>query len=423
MLNIAEIAALRSLTYDGRLLFMTRMVRLFSYGALSVILALYLAQIGFNEQAIGLLLTASMLGDAALSLWIVSIADRVGRRRMLLVGAGLIVFAGLVFALTSNIVLLAIAAIIGTMSPTGSEVGPFYSIEQAALPQTTSDTHRTAVFAWYHLAGSFATALGALSGGTLAGVLQHAGYTPQDSYRAIILGYGLLGILLGGLFVCLSSAIEVPHHEQRSSESLNRRQFGLQRSRGVVLKLAVLFMLDAFAGGLVVQSFVAYWLNLRFGVEPAVLGGIFFGASSLSGLSALAAARIAARVGLVNTMVWTHIPSNILLILVPLMPNLQLAIAVLLARFSISQMDVPTRQSYMMAVIDPDERSAAAGITTIARTAASAAGPVFTGFMLSAALFSLPFFAAGGLKIIYDLALYRNFKALKPPEENTSPVS
>jgi predicted MFS family arabinose efflux permease len=179
-------------------------------------------------------------------------------------------------------------------------------------------------------------------------------------------------------------------------------------------------MLDAFAGGLVVQSLIAYWLHRRFGVEPAVLGGIFFGANLLAGLSALGAARVAARIGLINTMVWTHIPSNILLMLVPLMPNLPLAIAVLLARFSISQMDVPTRQSYIMAVVDPDERSAAAGATTIARTAAVAAAPALTGALLGASLMSLPFFLAGGLKIIYDLLLYRSFRTLKPPEERSN---
>jgi len=168
---------------------------------------------------------------------------------------------------------------------------------------------------------------------------------------------------------------------------------------------------------LVVQSLIAYWFVVRFGIDAGVLGAIFFGANLLAGISALTAARIAARFGLINTMVWTHIPSNVLLILVPLMPNLPLAIAVLLARFSISQMDVPTRQSYTMAVVDPDERAAAAGFTTIIRTLASAVSPALTGILLGAALFNVPFFLAGGLKIVYDLALYRSFRAIRPPEE------
>jgi predicted MFS family arabinose efflux permease len=195
---------------------------------------------------------------------------------------------------------------------------------------------------------------------------------------------------------------------------------GLHRSRGIVLKLSALFALDAFAGGFIVQSLIAYWFQVRFGVEPAILGGIFFGANILAGISALSAARIAARIGLINTMVVTHIPSNLLLILVPLMPNLPLAIIVLFARYSISQMDVPTRQSYTMAVVDPDERSAASGVTTIARSIGAAIAPSLAGVLLGGPLLSAPFFIAGGLKIVYDLALYRNFRALKAPEEKVN---
>jgi MFS family permease len=178
-------------------------------------------------------------------------------------------------------------------------------------------------------------------------------------------------------------------------------------------------MLDAFAGGLIVQSIVAYWFHLRFGVEVGVLGGIFFAANIFSGLSALAAGRIAARFGLINTMVFTHAPSNVLLMVVPFMPTLPLAVLVLLIRFSISQMDVPTRQSYVMAVVDPDERSAAAGITSIARTAASAIAPTLAGALLGAGLFSAPFVIAGSLKLVYDFSLYRSFRATRPPEERT----
>ncbi len=412
MFNFPETHALRVLTRDGRLLFCTRIVRLFAYGFLSVVLALYLAQLGLGTRQIGTLFTATLVGDAVISLGIASIADRVGRREMLLVGAGLMIFAGLMFAVTHHLLLLTLAAIIGTISPSGNEVGPFLSIEQAALPQTVPDQQRTQVFAWYNLAGSFSTALGALCGGTLVAVLQRAGSAPLDSYRAVVIGYALLGIGLAVLFSRLSAAVEVAEVHRIAQNS-----FGLHRSRRMVTKLAMLFAIDAFAGGLVVQSWVAYWFYKRYGVEPAVLGGIFFGANILAGLSALAAARVAARFGLINTMVWTHIPSNLLLISVPLMPNLPLAITALLMRFSISQMDVPTRQSYIMAVVDSDERSAAAGVTTIVRTAASAISPTLTGMLLTASLLSAPFFLAGGLKIVYDLSLYRSFRALKPPEE------
>jgi MFS family permease len=409
--KVSNLVSWRNLTPDGRLLFATRMVRLFAYGFLSVVLALYLIQLGLNETQIGVLLTWTLVGDAVVSLWITNVADRLGRRRMLMLGAGLMVFAGAAFALTGNFLLLTLAAIVGTLSPSGNEVGAFLSIEQAALSHIVPDRQRTQTFAWYQLAGSFLTALGALSGGGLAGVIQRAGGSPLESYRAVVVGYALLGLALGVLFSKLSSAVEVG---QIGNLPYN---FGLHRSRNVVFKLSALFALDAFGGGLVVQSLIAYWFNARWGVEPALLGGIFFGANLFAGLSALAAARIAARFGLINTMVWTHIPSNILLMLVPLMPNLPLAIAVLLARFSISQMDVPTRQSYTMAVVAPDERSAASGITSIVRTLGSAAAPLVTGALLGASLLSAPFFIAGGLKIVYDLSLYQSFRSLKPPEE------
>lgn len=413
---------LRTLTSDGHLLFGTRIVRMFAYGFLAVVLMLYLVQAGLSETQIGLLLTLTLLGDTFISLWITTSADRIGRRRMLMVGAVLMIFAGTLFALTGNFILLLIAATIGVISPSGYEVGPFLSIEQAALTQIVSNEHRTQVFAWYNLVGSFATALGSLAGGALAQAAQGLGVTPLGSYRMIVLGYAAMGLILGLLFTRLSPAVEIsPQAASPGSPQAMRSRFGLHRSRGVVFKLSALFSIDAFAGGFVLQSIVAYWFHVRFNVQPALLGGIFFGANILAGLSALSAAWVASKVGLIRTMVFTHIPSNILLILVPLMPNLPLAIMMLLLRFSISQMDVPTRQSYTMAVVSPDERSAAAGITGIARTTGSSLSPVFTGPLLAqAALLNIPFFLSGGLKIVYDLLLYRSFRAIKPPEEKES---
>jgi predicted MFS family arabinose efflux permease len=235
----------------------------------------------------------------------------------------------------------------------------------------------------------------------------------------IVIGYSAIGLALGVLFARVSPAVEVSFAQNPSGQpSSIRSRFGLHRSRRVVLKLSALFSLDAFAGGFVIQSIVAYWFHVRFNVQPALLGGIFFGANVLAGISALSAAWVASKIGLIRTMVFTHIPSNILLILVPLMPNLPLAITMLLLRFSISQMDVPTRQSYTMAVVSPDERSAAAGITGIARTTGASLSPVFTGPLLAqAALSNLPFFLSGGLKIVYDLLLYRSFQTVRPPEE------
>jgi MFS family permease len=409
----------RTLTQDGNFLFITRIARMFGYGFLSVVLVLYLEKVGLKQVQIGLLLTLTLIGDTIISLWITTNADRIGRRRMLILGAILMVFAGILFAMTRNFVFLLIAATIGVLSPSGYEVGPFLSIEQAALSQIVSDQRRTHIFAWYNLVGSFATALGALGGGALAQTLQDSGVTPLGSYRMIVIGYAIIGFILGVLFTRLSPAVEIQAGSDSSrSTSAFKTRFGLHRSRGVVLKLSALFSIDAFAGGFVLQSILAYWFHVRFNVQPAILGSIFFGANILAGLSALNAAWVASKIGLIRTMVFTHIPSNILLILVPLMPNLPLAIAVLLLRFSISQMDVPTRQSYTMAVVTPDERSAAAGITGIARTTGASLSPVVTGPLLAnAALMNLPFFLSGGLKIIYDLLLYRSFKAIKPPEE------
>jgi MFS family permease len=407
---------LSDLTGDGRLLFLTRMSRMFAYGFLSVVLALYLAQVGLSETRIGLLLTLTLVGDTLISLFLTTRADRIGRRRMLLVGAGLMVFAGAFFAFTKNYIWLVLTATIGVISPSGNEVGPFLSIEQAALAQLLPATQRTRVFAWYNLAGSFSTALGALFGGGLAQVLQGAGFTHLNSYRAVVMGYAGIGLLLIFLFTRVSGQIEVSPSQSSSRKATSR--LGLTRSGKAVFKLSALFALDAFAGGFVIQSMIAYWFNVRFGVEPALLGLIFFGANILAGLSALSAAWIATRIGLINTMVFSHLPSNILLILVPFMPSLGLAIAILLLRFSISQMDVPTRQSYTMAVVDPEERSAAAGITGVARTIGASLAPVFAGILLSSsASIGFPFVISGGLKIIYDVGLFLNFRSLKPPEE------
>lgn len=403
------------LTNDGRLLFLTRMARLFAYGSLAVVLVLYLSQIGLSQAKIGMLLTLALLGDILVSLWITTIADRVGRKRMLVAGASLMLFAGIIFAFTANYLLLVIAAIIGVISPGGNDIGPFMPIEQAALTQTVPGAQRTEVFAWYNLAGSLSTAIGALAGGVIIQLLIGEGVTTLTSYRVIVLAYAATGLMLGLLYMRLSQAVETPVARDSSiSPELFATRFGLHRSKEVVLKLSVLFALDAFAGGLVLQSIMAYWFHLRFGVEPALLGAIFFGANTLAGLSALAASRIASRIGLINTMVFTHIPSNLLLMLVPLMPNLPWAITVLLLRFSISQMDVPTRQSYTMSVVSPDEFSAAAGITVVARSTGAALSPILAGLLLAnPLLLNVPFFLAGSLKIVYDLLLFKNFRAIR----------
>ena len=397
----------RNLGRDRALIFATRAVRMFGYGLISVVLVLYLAAIGLSGGEIGIVLALTLLGDAAISLWLTTHADRVGRRRVLLAGALLMVAAAAAFAASTWLPLLVVAATVGVISPSGNEVGPFLAVEQAALTQVTPDTDRTTLFAWFNLVGSFATAGGALAGGALAGGLIAAGFAAADGYRLVIVAYAFVGLALGGLFSLVSPGVEVP----RAPDVSISRRLGLHRSQRTVAHLSILFGLDAFGGGFVVQSLVAYWFHLRFGADPALIGAVLFAANLLAGISALVAGRIAARIGLIETMVVTHLPSNVLLILVPLMPTLPLAAAVLLARFSISQMDVPTRQSYTMAVVDPDERSAAAGITGIARSVGASVSPLLAAPLVGVAgLASLPFVLAGSVKIAYDLLLWRSFR-------------
>jgi MFS family permease len=404
----------RALSRDGWLLFVTYGLRTFAYGFLSVILGPSRAARGFSPAAIGGIFTASLVGGAVMTIVLTAVADRVGRRRVQLAGALLMAGAGVVFAETDQWLLLVAAAVLGTISPSGKDVGPFLAVEQAMLPNTTTDEHRTSVFAWYNLVGSLAGAVGALA----VGVPALAGLTPLQSYRALLWAYAGAALILLGLFGSLSSRVEVGRDAGRDRS----RGVGVRRSRGVVARLAALFALDAFAGGFVLQGLVAYWFSLRYGVDTGTLAGIFFGTNVLAAVSFLAAAPLAKRIGLLNTMVFTHLPSNVLLVLVPLMPTLPLAVAMLLARHLLSQLDVPTRQSYTMAVVDPDERAAAAGVLAVARNTAAALAPGMAGPMLALPALGLPFLMAGGLKIIYDILILVLFRGVRPPEEAQPPA-
>jgi MFS family permease len=390
------------------LLFATCGVRSFAYGFLSVVLGLYLDAIGLTTTAIGWIFTAALAGGAVMTIVITTVADSFGRKTLLILGAVLMAAAGWVFAISNDPLVLTLAAIFGTISPSGKEVGPFLSIEQAILPETTQDQHRTTIFSAYNLIGSLCGALGALAVG-----LPSLFSLPQiTGYRFLVWGYVICAVVMMVLFGLLSPAIEA-----KAKTVSQKRVIGVQRSRGIVAKLAGLFALDAFAGGFIVQSIIAYWFYLRYKTDLNVLGGIFFGTNLLAALSFLAAPAIARRFGLLNTMVFTHLPSNVLLLLVPLMPNLELAVVMLLVRNLLSQLDVPTRQSYTMAVVDPDERAASAGILSVARNAGAALAPLFTGPILAVPSLGLPFLLAGGLKIIYDLWIFAVFRKVKPPEE------
>jgi predicted MFS family arabinose efflux permease len=416
--GIPQPEALRTLTRDGWLLFGTRFARLFAYGLIAVVLVLYLAESGLSDGRIGILLSLTLVGDIAVSLLITTRADRLGRRTMLIVGALLMAVGGVVFAITDLFVILLLAATVGVLSPTGGEVGPFLPIEQAALSQIVPESRRLDVFAWYNLTGSVATAIGALVGGIVAETAQSAGLLGAASYRPVLFCYATIGGILTGIFAALSSAIEPDRHD-RGNESPLAPLLGLHRSRRTVFHLSALFAMDAFGGGFIMQSILAYWLHQRFGIDAAGLGGIFMGANLLAGVSALAAGWLARRIGLINTMVFTHLPSNILLILVPLMPTAEWAIGLLLLRFSISQMDVPTRQAYTIAVVAPDERAAASGVTAVARSIGAAISPaIATRLLAQPALMSMPLFLAGGIKIAYDVLLWRAFSSHESDERN-----
>lgn len=378
------------LSRDGWLLFATCGIRSLAYGFLSVILGLYLDAIGLSTTSIGWIFTAALAGGAVMTVIITAFADSFGRKSLLIVGALLMALAGWAFAVSDNPIVLTFAAVFGTISPSGKEVGPFLSLEQAILPQATSDRSRTAVFSAYNLVGSFAGALGAL----MVSLPSKFSLTVVAGYNLLIWGYVAAALLLAGLFTLLSPEVEAPKKTQPTAQKV-----GLRQSRAIVAKLAGLFALDAFAGGFIVQSIVAYWFYLRYQTDLQALGGIFFGTNIFAALSFLAAPAIARRIGLLNTMVFTHLPSIILILLVPLMPNVEWATAILLLRYSLSQMDVPTRQSYTMAVVGADERTAAAGVLAVARNAGAALAPLFTGALLAVAALGLPFLAAGESKL------------------------
>lgn len=328
---------------------------------------------------------------------------------MLILCGLLMAVAGLTFALTSNLIVLLLVGLTGVVSVTSGEVGAFLAVEQAVLAQIVPAQQRTQVFSLYNFSGYAAAALGALASG-LPTLLADT-FTPETTSRSLFALYGLIGGFNALLYARLSPAAEVV------PSSVLVGKLGLGPSRSVVFKLAALQSMDAFAGGLVVQSLLALWLYQRYGVEAASLALLFFAAQLCSAASLLAATLVARRIGLLNTMVFTHLPSNLLLMLIPLMPNFALAAIVLLLRQCLSQMDVPTRQAYTMAMVTPAERSAAAGLTGVARTAATALSPAVAGILSSNLLLGLPFLVCGLLKSGYDAALYYTFRQVPMPEE------
>ncbi|HUS16907.1 MAG TPA: MFS transporter [Chloroflexia bacterium] len=399
---------------DARRLVAARALRSLAYGLSSVLLAIMLRDLGLSRSEVGDVLTAALVGGIWSTAAAAFLADRLGRRRLLLLFAGLMAAAGGAFAVFANPWALGAAALLGTISPTSSETAPFLSLEQAILPQVTPAAQRTDVFARYNLVALLAVAGGALLAG-LPGVLAPPGPERLVAERAMFAVYAALAIGAAALFWGLSPAVELAP----VADVTAARPAALGPSRGIVLRLAGLFALDALGGGFAVQSILALWFHERFALDLSTLGGVFLAANLASALSLLVAPRLAARFGLVNTMVFTHLPSNLLLMAVPFMPTAGWAVAALLARQTLSQMDVPTRQAYTMQVVTPAERPAAAGVTSIARSAASAAGPTLAGRALEMAplALGLPFLLAGGLKIVYDLSLWAVFRRVGARDE------
>ena len=403
------------LTRDGKLLLAARIMRTFGYGFLSIIIAIYLRLLGFDNIQIGLLLGSALVNSVIFTLFASFYADRIGRRRLLIIYASLMSVSGLIFTITDNYFLLILAAFIGTMNVTGSETGAFLTIEQATLPQTIRNKQMmNTAFALYNMVGTFSMSVGILLSG-LPSLLQEQfyGLSQIESIKGLFILYTLLGLFVIIIYIMLSRDIEVKQEAKRTI-----KQTLSPRSKQIVAKLSTLFAVDSFAGGFVIQSVISLWFFTRFGADLAALSYIFSAANVITALSYVAAAKIADRIGLVNTMVFTHLPSNILLILVAFAPSLQLAVILYLIRMTMSQMDVPTRQSYIVAIVSEDERTAASGLTNVSRNIAQTISPSLFGYIFQSSLsLAAPFVLGGVIKIIYDLALYFNFRNIKPKDE------
>ena len=387
------------------LLYLARGLRGFGDGFAIIILPAYMTALGFDAVAVGIVATASLLGTALLTLLTGWIAPR-HERALLIFGAGLMAATGLAFPAVEHFVLIVLVAFIGTINPSGGDLGVLVPLEHAVLAKSASDDRRTHVFARYSLIGALCTAAGSLAA-TLPDFLVAHGGTTLGAFRLMFYAYAALGILSALLY----------RHVPRARGAERAQQAPLGPSRGTVYKLAALFSVDAFAGGFVAQPLLVLWLFERFDLSLSAAGVFFFWSSTLSAFSYPVAAWIAKRVGLVNAMVFTHIPSSIFLILAAFSPNLYLALALLLLRSALSQMDVPTRTSYVMAVVTPAERLAAASVTAVPRSLASAISPAISGALLMTAFPGLPLVVCGALKIAYDLALLYSFRNIKPPEE------
>ncbi|MBI3010886.1 MAG: MFS transporter [Candidatus Omnitrophica bacterium] len=390
-------------------IFLSAGLRAVAVGLSGVILSLHLATLAFNPSRIGLTIALGLTGCALGTLVVTGLADRVGRRRSLVALAWGMSVGGLLLAGSASSPVVMLAVFIGMVNGMGRDRGASMTVEQAILPQTTTSAERTKVFAWYNVIVDAGHAVGSLLGSVPALLRQQFHVPALESYQWTWGLYSVLCLLAGASVVKLSRGIEVAVRSPTQSLS--------PASRQVVAKFAGLSTLDSLGGGFLTTALVSYWFFQRFGVDEAFLGPLFFLVRILNGLSHLGAAWLARRIGLVNTMVWTHLPSSLLLMTVPIAPNLTVAVVLFLIREALVEMDVPTRQSYIVAVVKEDERTRASGITNLTRGVAWAVAPAIAGPLMRTVSLSAPFLIGPGLKIAYDLLLYRAFRQLTPPEE------
>jgi MFS family permease len=396
-------------TRDARLLVATRALRGLADGAVSVVLASYLTLLGLSPLAVGAIVTSTLLGSAALTLAVGLLGQGRSPRRLLIGASALMVLTGVGFAEVRAFWPLLVIAFVGTMNPSAGDVSVFLPTEQAVLSAAVGGPERTLLFALYNLAGTLAGALGALGAGVPGWLAHHRHWPLLDAHRTLFLGYALIAVGSGLIYRRLSPAVERPPSER------SRRP--LARSRGIVIRLAALFSLDSLGGGFVVQSLLALWLYRRFGLSIAATGTAFFAMGVLAAGSQIVSARLAGRIGLINTMVFTHLPANVFLIVAALMPTPGLAILFLLLRMALSQMDVPARQAYVMGVVPPEERPAASSVTNVPRSLAAAVTPLIAGALLERSTFGWPLVCGGLVKATYDLLLLAQFRAVPPREE------
>lgn len=394
---------------DARKLLVTRAIRGLADGVVSIALATYLTELGFSPLQVGAIATGTLLGSAAVTLGVGLLGYRLSRRRILLGASALMVATGFGFAGLTTFWPLMVMAVAGTLNPSSGDVSLFLPTEQAALAHTAEGAARTLAFAWYNLAGTLSGALGALISGVPAILAAHRGVSLLTAERGVFVFYALCAVAAAVVYASLSPDLEVHPAKQP------RRP--LAQSRRVVLQLAALFSLDSFGGGFVVQSLLVLWLFRRFHLDERTAAGVFFVAGTLSAFSQILSPRVAARIGLIRTMVYTHLPSNIFLILAGIMPTAPLSIAFLLLRMAVSQMDVPARQAFVMAVVPPEERTAAASVTNVPRSLAAGLAPLLAGALLEKTTFGWPLIIGGALKAAYDLILFLQFRAVATREE------